>query len=197
MNFWNAPVVQNAMDRPSQVEIVGSMARRGKSSLHVSTGAIAPGDMGGLVIATLNETSYLPDNVFIRMFVYIPAAFNTNIAGAIMIVENSTTFKQLEVSIENQALNVFDSIDGMKYPASGMLTYDTWHCVELEVQKGNPGAINLWLDDAVALSKGGIATNGDFNMLAVGLTDTLPNSPDRELWIDEVAVDSKRITCAN
>jgi hypothetical protein len=192
MNFWNMPVI---MGSGSKVEIVGDKFARGTHSLHVATGAI-PADMAGLVIATLNETTYIPDTLFARTFVYVPSSFDSNIAGAIMILENQTTFAQIEVSVENQGLSVYDSIDGMKYTPQATLSYDSWHCIELEVQRGTPGAINLWIDDAPVLSKGGVATNGNFNMLAVGLTDTLPGSPGRELWLDEVAVDGQRITCA-
>jgi hypothetical protein len=198
MQFWNPPVTQNAMDRASAVEVVQTMAKRGASSLHVSTGAIGPNDMGGgLVIASLNETTYMPvPTIYVRMFVYVPQAFNKAVPGAFLIIENSKTFAEVEVSIDNPSLSVFDSINGMKYAATGDFSYDSWHCVELELQNGNPGAVHLWLDENnEVVSQGGVNTNGDFNEVAVGLVDTITGSPDREMWIDEVAVDSQRIHC--
>jgi hypothetical protein len=195
-DFWTLPPVTGG----GMATIDGSMAKRGTHSLHVLNNAI--GDGAAENYATLGEERFVPNDLFVRAFVYVPSTFDTK-PGAITLLEQSAApYSQIALNLDSNGFSVYDSIDGSLQTTSGVtLRTDDWVCLEWEVSVGTATTVNLWVDDQAA---GGLTmpvntvppSGGPANEVAVGLISNLAGTRARELWIDEVMIDQQRIMCA-
>ena len=74
---------------------------------------------------------------------------------------------------------------------------DTWTCFELHVVIGASGAIELYRDGSLLVSRSGVDTRppgGDLSRLRVGLPSK-PSAVAQQIFVDEVAADLARIGC--
>ncbi len=193
--FWNAPLSAGAT---SSTTTDTTHAFRGTHSLHVTNDAVDAA--GELVFATLDETKFLPTSLFVRAYLYVPSGFPTQPGGIFNYEQAASPFQQIVLDLDSQSFTVFDSIDSSSQHATGeVIPYDQWFCVEWSVVEGQKGATSVKVNDT-PLAGLDLAVNTmaspAYDQLALGLISTVANTPARELWIDEVIIDSSAIGCA-
>jgi hypothetical protein len=193
--FWNTPVSSGGT---SSTTTDTAHAFRGTHSLHVTNDAVDAA--GTLVFATLTENQLLPTSLYVRAYLYVPSGFPTEAGGILNYEQRAAPFQQIVLDLDSQSFTVFDSIDSSSQHAqSTVIPYDQWFCVEWSAIEGSKGATTLKLND---MTVSGLSdpvntmATPPFDQLALGLISTVPNTPKRELWIDEVIIDGSPIGCA-
>lgn len=193
--FWNTPVSSGGT---SSTTTDTAHAFRGTHSLHVTNDAVDAA--GTLVFATLTENQLLPTSLYVRAYLYVPSGFPTEAGGILNYEQRASPFQQIVLDLDSQSFTVFDSIDSTSQHAqSTVIPYDQWFCAEWSAIEGSKGATTLKINDvAVTGLSNPVNTMATppFDQLALGLISTVPNTPKRELWIDEVIIDGSPIGCA-
>jgi hypothetical protein len=197
-SFWNAPLSSGGT---SATTTDTAHAFRGTHSLHVVTDAFTAMDGGASVVyATLNETSFLPTSLYLREYLYVPSGFPGEPGGIANYEQHALPFQQIVLDLDSQSFTVFDSIDQTSQHATGeVIPYDQWFCVEWSAIEGTKGATTVKVNDKLLTGLSApvnTMASPPFDELAIGLISSVANTPKRELWIDEVIIDSSPIGCA-
>jgi hypothetical protein len=197
-DFWIGPAITSG----GMAMVDSTHAKRGKYALLVQNNALM-GDAGaGPNFAILAETKFIPTDLFVRAFVWVPAMFDTAPGAIFLFEQKNTPFSQIVLNLDSNAYSVYDSIDGSIQHATGVtLGAGQWVCVEWEVTVGVSGISHLWVEDQPVAGVGQPVNSvppsgGPFDQVAVGLVTSLGGTTARQIWIDEVMIDSNRITCA-
>jgi hypothetical protein len=174
-------------------------AARGTKALHVKT---ASG--GGHVTVTEKKTFPIAgNNLYARMFVWFEDDITTS--GHFSIAEGAGTgnsarirfggqFKEFGVGTDGGGSGDWTDHDSVVVPSK------KWLCVEFQFQ-GDANQFHVWQDDVArpALTSGATKHGGfvmpQFTSLWFGWWMYNANEP-QDLWIDEIAIDSKPIGCA-
>jgi hypothetical protein len=180
------------------VTIDDTRAFRGTKSLHVK---VVTGHKAAI---SESKTFPLPNNVlFARMFVWFDT-FTTQAHFTMMEAPQTAAGAWIRFGGQFGSYGV-----GTDHGASGdWLEHDTapvptkrWTCLEVEF-KGDSNEFHVWQDDVArpALDVGATKHAGfvmpAFTSLWFGW-QTYSNQAAGEFWIDEIAVDDKRIGCSN
>jgi hypothetical protein len=189
------------IEHGGSLAIDSTRAYRGLQSLAVTADAVTSGD----VQAEITESETFPSaDIFMRAFVYLP---DTTPATAIRLMtpyQVAPPYDGVSLSARPTsggfAPRVFDGVTGVTLDTM-MASFPTgqWVCLELEVAQGNPGQVHVWVDD---VEYGDLASTADtsttppFGVLSFGLLHPA-GGVAHTLWIDEVAVDNKRISCSD
>jgi hypothetical protein len=194
--FWTLPPALSSGD----ATIDSTHVRRGASSLHLQNNGVGDGGAPAYAIVGMNKP--LPADLFVRAFVYVPSGFD-RAPGAIFLFEQAQApYAQIALNLDSDAFSIYDSIDGtLEHGAGVALRSDDWMCLEWEVHGGGAGAVKLWVDDQPVAGLGTpVSTTPSagepLDEVGVGLLSNVAGTRAREIWIDEVMIDSVRITCA-
>jgi hypothetical protein len=180
------------------VRIDDQFAYRGNHSLRIDVQ-----DPNSAAQGEITERDTFPSSdIFMRAFVYLPAGtpaaplrvmtpFQPSppyVGQALYLVPTSTGF----------APQLFDGLDGTRADTQmASFPTDRWVCLEWEVKEGTPGQVHVFVDDTeyVDLQRTeNTATSPPAGTLAFGLLHENPTAP-HTIWLDEVAVDTRRIGC--
>ncbi|HET6280960.1 MAG TPA: hypothetical protein VFH73_08340 [Polyangia bacterium] len=173
-------------------------AARGTKALHVHSGG------GGN--AYITERSSFPAtsaNLYARMYVYLEDDITTS--GHFSMAEGAGTGTGARIRFGGQFKNFGVGTDG---GSSGdwtdrdnkVVPSKQWMCIEFQF-KGDTSEFRVWWDDAertalhVGPSRHGGFTMPTFNSLWFGWWMYNASEP-QDMWIDEIAIDSKPIGCA-
>jgi hypothetical protein len=195
--FWKGGVISSG-EANTSLTIDDTRAFRGSHSIHIQTENIKTANP---VYATLVENQLIPNNVYVRAFVWVPQNFSTLPGGIALFEQDAGAYYQIALNLEQQTLSVFDGIDSSKNLASGQVTKEHWTCVEWSVTVGSSGTTNVWIEDQPVLQQKTVptipATGTPLNQIAIGLVNGNAGTEARELWMDEIMIDSQRIHCPN
>jgi len=174
-------------------------AARGTKALHVKT---ASG--GGHAYVTEKKTFPVAgNNLYARMFVWFEDDITTS--GHFSMAEGAGTgngarirfggqFKEFGVGTDGGGSGDWTDHDNVVVPSK------KWICLEIQFQ-GDANQFHVWQDDVArpALTSGATKHGGfvmpQFTSLWFGWWMYNANEP-QDLWIDEIAIDSKPIGCA-
>jgi hypothetical protein len=177
-------------------------AARGRYALDVSTAAAVA---GSFTYDELREITTLADTpTFVRFFAYapspLPVAESVTLAAAIQTVE---PYDGLLLEIDGSGhLQVRDDATGATATSQTTLPTDTWACLAWEIVSAPSGELHVWLDDQLladaALDNMPTQPSSPIGWLEVGVA---PNNPPAdiaayELWIDDLAIADRPISCA-
>jgi hypothetical protein len=192
---WDVVVVTPG----NSVNIDTSRAFRGHGSLKAHLNALKGGSNGATGIASLIEKKTFPaSDIFVRQYVFVPGNFPKD-SGAIMQVELPDGSRGISLQLEQGGLSTFDDLGGspLSQTPAGMITPNQWVCVEWQLQIA--GSMHAWIDGKEVTALATLQpTDPTVGQLSVGLVSFVPAGASgvaRDLWIDEVVVDSKRIGC--
>jgi hypothetical protein len=141
-----------------------------------------------------------PTHFFVRAFVYIQSGFANNAAAIFIGGQADPPYSAVNVQLENGGFSSYNNLPNpaiSKGPASTM-PKDRWACLEWEIDLA--GTVNLWVDGTLVTQLSGaqsVTSNPAMGVLGFGLlTSATANLGARDVWLDEIAVDRTRITCA-
>jgi hypothetical protein len=177
---------------------------RGTRSLHLHNNAFAAAgdaDVELVETATLSTTHF-----WARAFVYVEATFTT--AGDIMTVEqNVNPYSGVVLALENGSFATHDLIDNTDKFAQAPTTMpaNQWVCLEWEVQLGTiaapTGFTQLFVNGGatpVISGNENLGPNPAISQFSLGLiTSATGVLPARDVWIDEVVINSQATGCQN
>jgi len=197
-NGLDATVWRTTKGGDGTVTVDDLHAARGSKALHVHSGG------GGM--AYITERSSFPatsGDMYARMFLWLQDDITTD--GHFSLAEGAGTgtpaairfggqFKEFGVGSDRGASGDWTDHDNKKVPSQ------VWMCVEIEF-KGDTSEFRVWKDEVelTALHAGPSKHRGftmpTFTSLWFGWWMYNANEP-QDLWIDEIAIDSKPIGCA-
>jgi hypothetical protein len=177
---------------------------RGSGSLKVHLDPGAFNDVG-----IVKHDPPIPQNqIYVRMFVYLPPGFAGQFVNAPRILD----FSQYGVGYGDVAVDVEDTTSltlGSHPPVTGggemtstaQLGTARWQCLELQVNAAtdgsSTGSATLLVGGAsvATMSPLKVDPTQPLNELGIGVGGQLASASGFDLWIDEVAVDNKPIGC--
>jgi hypothetical protein len=174
---------------------------RGQRSLKSTINALTSTQTGDAELAetqTFNPTT--PPDYFMRVFVYIPSTVPQN-NESLIATQEASTYKGPNLLMAADKLTLVNRIPAPTLTLSGpALPVDRWVCLEMEVQVGAAGRVNVWVDD-VAVAALSQMQNVDptprFTRFVIGLyaNSTGVAVGPFDVWFDEVMFDTQRIGC--
>jgi hypothetical protein len=189
--------VWNTVTQNGTITVDSTRAFRGTRSLKASNGA-----GGGTAVVFETGTfaaGKAPSHFFTRAFVLVPSGFAPTPAAIFAAEQTGSPFHQINVQLDSGGFSSFDTLQptpGTLGPVSSpAMPKDRWVCLEWEVDVIN-GVVNLWVDGT---KEGTLSTTGQQlnSTPAVGeLVFGQIASATGDVWLDEIAVDSTRVTCA-
>jgi hypothetical protein len=168
---------------------------RGKSSLHLHS-AGATSDL------EVQETKYLPGSplhFFLRAFVYVPSGFDNRAAPIFLAEQNVDPYDGITLDLINGSFETTKTAGtDQTLQSSTPMPTDQWVCLVWEVQAGANGYTNLTVGPTLANGLGGtqsINPNPSIGQIALTLIGST-GSPARDLWVDEIIIDNKNVSCS-
>jgi uncharacterized protein YjbI with pentapeptide repeats len=177
---------------------------RGSQALHLTTPALGSSQQ---IASYLFEETELPTSTFyLRAFVYAPAQTWPDPSNTMLqAFQTATPFDDVSFVIETGGFmrNVASAGTFARSTLSAApFPTDRWVCVEWEIVSatGATGALHTWLDGALLqsaeLTSAVTQPSPALGAVAIGI-DYQPTttSSQLDLWIDEIAIDTKPIGC--
>jgi hypothetical protein len=174
-----------------QATIDTSRFYRGKSSLHLHSN-------GALTDLEVVETKYIPAHFYMRAFVWVPSGFDDRAAPIFLAEQNVNPYDGITLDLINGSFQTTNTVGTDKtLTSSTPMPKDQWVCLVWEVQTGPLGFTNLTVDATLANGLGGsqnLAPTPAIGQLALTLIGST-GSPARDLWVDEVIINSTSVDC--
>jgi hypothetical protein len=141
----------------------------------------------------------------LRAFVFVPQGFDPSTGDIFYTEENAPPYEGITLNLFNGSFETNDSLPGGggKDSTTPMPT-NTWVCLEWNVQLGtSSGAPN----GSTSLAVGSAGTQANnlggaqplFSSTPINTIGLLliggPNTPARDIWMDEVIIDTQPIGC--
>jgi hypothetical protein len=194
-SHWNSTVNVNGT-----VTVDSTRAYRGSYSLHIHNNALAAKATADV---ELNEGLTFPSNhFFIRAYVWVPSAFTNVEADFILAEQDVPPYSGVTLALINGMFKTDNMIANLTKTSSTMAPRDQWVCLEWEVQLGSSGYTALQVNGTTVAALSGtqnLQVSPAINAIGMALVTTAPPSssvPARDLWFDEVMIDSSAIGCA-
>ncbi len=136
-------------------------------------------------------------HAFVRAFVFAPMPPSGGSVTLYNMIEDVAPFEGVRILFEEaDGLRLHNGVGTPDATTEGRFPYGRWACVEWEVESANAGAMNLWIDDElVAQTAGDTLPVTKLGKVTIGVITQTALTSSFELWIDDVIVDDKRITC--
>ena len=193
-------IVTNNMGGSAVVD--PTRAYRGAASLHLHNDAIAA---GGSSDVELDETQTFAAYLYARAFIYVPSSFDAAEADVLLVEQNASPYQGITLGMSKGVFMTQDTLaGGTALVSTTTVPKDRWTCVEWEVRLGSAGSSNgtttLTVDGTAASGLGAaqpLYATPPINQLGIGLVGGGSAAiPARDLWIDELIVDTAPIGCA-
>jgi hypothetical protein len=178
----------------------GQRACRGNFSLHLSTPAIAAGAVGRAFAWEHTLAPAQQGDLFIRGFFWIEQSATGG--TLITVYQNASPYQEIDFVVGQSGLAEIHNSVTPRF-AAGTLMFPTgrWVCVEMEVLSSTTsGAVNVWVDEQLTVQETGIVTQpaAPITNIGMGVFYYQPAAavPARDLFVDEIVIDSQRIGCS-
>jgi hypothetical protein len=178
------------------VVIDHAMTYRGMGSVRVNVAAVTNNTMPQ-VVATIGENRQITTPIYIRGFFRVPSAAATNFD---LLRASNTDGYNFNIAVGNGDFQLSSNVVPGFYHVTkaGAWSFDRWFCVELAIiPNGANTDTKMWVDDVdMAVDS---TVNGIPRIDAVGFGlqyAPAPMIPSFNIWMDELAVDTMRITCS-
>jgi hypothetical protein len=175
---------------------------RGNSSLHLTNSAI--GASGGSDVE-IDEGSVFFNHFYVRVFAYVPKGFDPSEADVLLVEQGSNPYEGITLGLENNSFITSDTLNGgTVLSTTTTFVNNTWVCLEWEVKLGSSGSspngtTTLSVDGKVAPGLGAsqplYGGSSPISQIALSLLG-YANTAARELWLDELMIDTSPIGCA-
>jgi hypothetical protein len=204
-NLWT--VYDSTM---GSITIDSTRAMRGAHSAHIH---VNPGtSTRSLWLQESRESMANHPTLFMRAFVYIPSAYAAPSAQALslqilQVQQAVSPFKGLFIDRGTDLSIIFNDYVNPMSPlrsAAPPFPSDRWMCLEWQLQGGQTsgaadGSMRAWIDDMpTTLSVDNaliLQPTPPLGAVQFGIS-VVPSAFPIDVWYDELAVDSNRITCA-
>ena len=182
--------------------MLNATAERSTVRAHGGQGSLHAQSMGMMSAATV-RTRFGPvsgGELYLRLYLYVPDALPTRTINFMFVGEalSYDNFEGVDVNLEDGALQVFSRQgDPMRQTGSLTVPRDQWFCLRARIAVADEGALQLFVDDALALDATGLDTlpAGGLGALRVGIDWSSGQDDFFELYIDDVVLDVAPVEC--
>jgi hypothetical protein len=188
-NVWDTTVHTNGT-----ATIDTTRAYRGKSSLKLHNNALSNASAD---VELFETTTFPASHFYARAFAYVPSTFSLATAGIMFAEQNSTPYNGIALNLLNGSFQTDNTIGNVTKGSTTTMPTNQWVCLEWEVQAGSSGYTNLTVNGTAANGLTGTQNLGGSPSIAqfgLALIAT-GNVAARDLWLDELVVDSAPIGC--
>jgi hypothetical protein len=190
LSAWSRSVVENG-----SVDRVTDPVHRGSGAL--SAQSI---EYGGRAMIEADLGSFVAGDIFSRAYLYVPSDSPVENVPLINLSERYAPWDHIAFEIDSDDFPaVWIHGPALYFAGSGTVApRDMWFCVRLHVViSASDGAIEVWVDDELAIEASGIDTlaAGGIEKIAFGITWSLPDEPPCLVYVDDVIVDTSPLTC--
>jgi hypothetical protein len=109
-------------------------------------------------------------------------------------------FEGVVLRIDDGFVVVNNTVENQVSASTAAMPVDRWVCLELAIEPGDPGRVQVWVDGASALDRqANTLADPPIDAVHVGILgfEALVADPAFSLHVDEVAVDDQRIGCGS
>jgi hypothetical protein len=195
VNNW-PPGLRSAVG--GSMAIDRTVAHSGMGSLRV---VIDPASAPSQANLTITQTRAVPPGVpfYARAFVRVPSALATTTLLRVLDTGTVDDIVAVAVRIDGGTLGVDVGLapNGLE-STTRAIQFDKWNCITLGYEpNGTAAIVSLYADDGSVISSYSLAAPPSFASTSIGVLVDLPAGfTGANLWFDDVAVDNKRISCA-
>jgi hypothetical protein len=169
---------------------------RGKSSLKLHNDQLSSADSD---VEVYESTTFPSTHFYARAFVYVPSTFSLSTANVMFAEEGNSPYSGIVLDLLNGSFQTENTISNITKGSTTKMPTNSWVCLEWEVQTGSSGFTNLSVNGAAAngltgtqnLAGGSGNPIAQFGLALIG-TGTVPA---RDVWFDELIIDSAPIGC--
>jgi hypothetical protein len=173
-------------------------AYRGQSSIHLHTDSVGSGSTPS---ATIFESRTFPQSipVYVRVWAYLASPFPGGFNQVINLVDNGMAGISFATKNGFPVLNAYTQPIVYHESTTLPVPTDRWTCLQLQVAQGAAtGDVHLAVDgvepsDAI----GHDVVTTTMRGIYLGLDFLSSDGNAADLWLDEVAVDTKPIPCSD
>lgn len=180
---------------------------RGNHSLHIHVDSVDAGaDNSDTRLSEQSTLSNQPADVYVRAFYYLPSPTVVNPVQLFSMNQLMTPFSGVGVVLQaDGTLAAFDTVSGQTFASSSTaLPLDRWTCLtwHVHLDTNDLGVVEVALDGKpIAMLHLTQATQttpaeGEVSVGALFVAPTMAN-PTTDVWIDEVAIGTAPIGCAD
>jgi len=177
-----------------------SRAYRGQSSLHLHQNALAANASSDV---ELDESQSFPaSQLWMRAFVWLPSAFAADDAELLFAEENASPYQGVLLGVQSTSFHTDNTITGARKNSTTPMARDRWVCLEWTVAFGASGTTALTVDGVTANGLSGaqnLAPTPAIGQVGLSLIAQAPAAAGiaaRDVWIDELIVDTQPIGCS-
>jgi hypothetical protein len=175
---------------------------RGAFAMHAQQNAVPTG-MNAAAMA-ISAQSYPALDIYLRAWVYLPSPAPTGTFTFLRVQQGMSPFYAVDLQVANGLFATSASRVGVTVTSTTSPPLDRWFCVEWQVHLATAGYTILKLDDSpvdgiwAANTFDTTNANPPYQWLVAGLESgsTADGIPARDLWLDELILDSKPIGCS-
>jgi hypothetical protein len=192
---WWGTVIQSG----GTATIDTSHAYRGNSSLHLHNNNL------GTVASDveIDEMGVFFQHIYMRAFIYVGNNFDPSEADVFLVEQNNAPYQGITLNFLNGFYSTSDTLNnGVVLTSPTTIMPEQWVCIEWDVTLGTSsnhnGNTTLTVEGNVASGLGAaqpLYGNPAINQIGLALVGGA-HTPARDLWIDELIIDSKPIGCA-
>jgi hypothetical protein len=176
-------------------------AFRGDYALHAQQNATATG-MSASAMA-ISAQAYPSLDIYLRAWVYLPSPAPTGTFSFLRVQQGASPFYAVDLQVANGLFATTASRVGVTVTSMTSPPLDRWFCLEWQLHLASNGYTVLKLDDKPvsgiwAANTFDTTNNPTYTWLVIGLeSGSAPEGiPARDLWIDELILDSKPVGCS-
>jgi hypothetical protein len=179
-------------------------AHSGTYAMHVHLNSVQSGDSATAKLIETQTFATAQSAFYARAFVYFPDAPPSTAANFSMVTTQQTVspYGPMNIEIDNGFYGLYDQFASNQYvPSSSQFPAKTWVCVELAVQIGNPGSLQV-LADGTSVEQLTEQTSSTTSVGEIWFGGNLNNSSANasavvDFWMDDLIVDTKPIGCGD
>jgi hypothetical protein len=132
----------------------------------------------------------------------VPSGFDPSTGDIFFTEQNASPYEGITLNLLNGSFETNNTIGGVQKDSTTPMPTNTWVCLEWNVQlgtsSGSPnGTTALSVDGTLANNLGGtqpLFSSTPINTIGLMLIGG-PNTPARDVWMDEVIIDTQPIGC--
>jgi hypothetical protein len=178
---------------------------RGDYALHLHQNAVVAGSQSTAVI--ISTQPYPSPDIYLRAWVYLPSPAPTGQFTFIRVQQSGNpapgTQYAVDLEVVNDQFATRATRTGTSLSSTTAPPLDRWFCVEYQIHLASAGYTALTVDGNAVSGLGPTNTfdttnSPTYDWLVIGLdSGSGANAiPSRDLWLDEVVLDNKPISCA-
>ena len=193
-----------ASEWPDMTVLEAGELSRTAERAHSGQGALRAASNGGQSVAVVSaelEPAVGSGTLYLRVHLFVPAGLPTETINILFVgaYPEPDPFLGMDINLEGGALQVFSpQANPARQTGALIIPRDQWFCLRAEIAVGDEGAVQLYVDGALALDVVAIDTLPDegIRLLRAGVDWSSAQQAAFEIYLDDLVLDRAPVACA-